>query len=73
MKDDYFQPPDDLLLIEEEHKAALQDYVVVCRDNSKAAPIQYVKVQATSNEDAVKETKKIVPYNVTILKVYPAK
>jgi hypothetical protein len=70
---DYIQPPDDLVLIEQELQLSLKEYVVVCRDNRKSSPIQYLKVNATSDIDAVKETKKIVPDEVEILKVYPSK
>lgn len=74
MKDyDYIQPPDDLDLIEQELRLSLKEYVVVCRDNRKSAPIQYLKVNANSDIDAIKETKKIVPDEVEILKVYPSK
>ena len=70
---DYVQPPDDLVLVEQELQLSLKDYIVVCRDNRKSAPIQYLKVKATSDNDAIKEAKKIVPDEVEILKVYPAK
>lgn len=70
---DYVQPPDDLVLIEQELQLSLKDYVVVCRDNRKPAPIQYLKISAASDNDAIKEAKKILPDEVEILKVYPAK
>ena len=70
---DYIQPPDDSALIEKELQESLQDYVVVTRDEKKSAPIQYLRVQAFSPQDAVKEAKKIVPNSVTILKAYPSK
>lgn len=70
--DDYIQPPDDLVLIEQERAESLKDYTAVIRDNRKPAPIQYVKVKATCEKDAALEVKKIVPENVTILKIYPA-
>lgn len=73
MNKEYHQPPDDLVLIEQEHQESLQHYIVVIRDNRKAAPIQYVKIVGSSVEDAIKETKKVVPDSVTIIKAYPSK
>lgn len=67
---DYIQPPDDLVLIEQELRESLKEYTIVIRDNRKPAPIQYLKVQATSEKDAVREIKKITPENVRILKIY---
>jgi hypothetical protein len=67
------QPPDDLVQVEQELQESLQNYIVVIKDDSKPAPIQYVKVVAFSIEDAIKETKKIVPNKTAILKVYPEK
>lgn len=69
---DYIQPPDDFVLIEQEREESLINYTAVIRDNKKSAPIQYVKVKATNNINAISEIKKIVPEHVSILKIYPS-
>lgn len=70
---DYIEPPDDLVQVEQELLESLKEYVIVIRDNRKSAPIQYVNVKATSETDAIKEVKKIVPEQVEIVKVYLSK
>lgn len=73
MNKEHYQPPDDSVLIEQERAESLQEYIVVIRDNRKSAPIQYVKIIGSSVQDAINETKKVVPDSVTILKAYPSK
>lgn len=70
---DYIQPSDDLVQIEQELQESIQEYVVVCKDNNRSAPVYYVNVKATSETDAFKEAKKIVPSSVILLKSYPVK
>lgn len=68
MKEYFLQSQDDLVQVEQELQESMKEYILVCKNEN--SPIQYVKVKATSEQDAIKEIKKTVPYSIKVLKVY---
>lgn len=73
MEEPHSQPEDDgLLLISEMQRECIRDYIVVCIRRDKHAPLFYLQIQATSENEAMEIAKKQNPI-VKVLRAYKAK
>lgn len=73
MTEPYFQPEDDgLLLISEMQRSCVKDYIVVCIRRDKNFPLLYLKIDATSEKEAISKIQRENP-SVKPLRAYQAK
>jgi hypothetical protein len=60
------------IIVQEEYMAALEPYIVVCRNDKKNFPLVYLQVTAASENDAFREIRRTMP-GMEPIKAYPAK
>jgi hypothetical protein len=67
----YYQPEDDLLLVQEEMTTPIK-YMAVCQNEGKKFPLTYIVVDAICEAEAIKNISKMHP-SLKVLKAYPSK